>query len=388
MESPSVSSPSRASLIGHALKETNSNKEVFYSPQSPSTSTSTPRNQSIKSSPNKQKEKLKFLSENQRKHWMGEILREFKKGLETIDLRGNIGKIPNRQMVKAFNKDSFLSRLLHYPSRCLIINSYPSYFLRLFSFKVKMGMSESSVVERIERTPNRSYRISPVRWFPGDGGVRQCNTIEEFALPRKILESKSTMTTICGPFLFSSLPEKGDQKRVVCFSPGRMATYVVVVLSTRMPSWSKSPFYTSKDAGSKETCTKDVFFSALFSPKAKEENVSLFFNSSFGFLRIAVTGEKPIFFSLRMREKVRGKNTFSLCEIRKWRTHSIRWVHRIKRKAALSWQSFRWQETLGLIGASERNESKPKIDQGSLPAKPIGEGLKDGTCKVDRAPVV
>ncbi|KAK6773591.1 hypothetical protein RDI58_028829 [Solanum bulbocastanum] len=29
-----------------------------------------------------------------------------------------------------------------------------------------------------------------------------------------------------------------------------------------------------------------------------------------------------------------------------------------------------------LVGASERNESKPKTDQGSLPAKPIGEGLK------------
>ncbi|KAH0731026.1 hypothetical protein KY290_002056 [Solanum tuberosum] len=69
-----------------------------------------------------------------------------------------------------------------------------------------------------------------------------------------------------------------------------------------------------------------------------------------------------------MREKVRGKNTFSLCEIRKWRTHSILWVHRIKRKAALSWQSFRRQETLGLVGASERNESKPKTDQGSLQA--------------------
>ncbi|KAH0655369.1 hypothetical protein KY285_030251 [Solanum tuberosum] len=91
---------------------------------------------------------------------------------------------------------------------------------------------------------------------------------------------------------------------------------------------------------------------------------------------IAVAGAKPAFFAPRMREKVRGKNMFSLCEIRKWRTHSILWVHRIKRKAALSWQSFRWQETLGLVGASERNESKPKTDQGSLPAK------------VDRAPLV
>ena len=136
-------------------------------------------------------------------------------------------------------------------------------------------------------------------------------------------------------------------------SKAATGTYVVVGLPTRMPSLSKSPFLTSKDAGSKKTCAKDVFFSALSSPKAKGETASLSFGSSFGF---------P--------------------------THSILWVHRIKRKAALSWQSFRRQETLGLVGASERNESKPKTDQGSLPAKPIGEGLKDGTCKVDRAPVV
>ncbi|PHT70347.1 60S ribosomal protein L2, mitochondrial [Capsicum annuum] len=155
-----------------------------------------------------------------------------------------------------------------------------------------------------------------------------------------------------------------------------------------MPSWSKSPFYTSKDVGSKETYAKDVFFSALSSPKAKGETASLSFGSSFGFPRIAVAGAKPAFFSPQMKEKVRGKNTFSLCEIQKWRTHSILWVHRIKHKAALSWQSFRWQETLGLVGASERNESKSKMDQGSLPTKPIGKVLKDEMCKVDRAPVV
>ncbi|KAK4374979.1 hypothetical protein RND71_005656 [Anisodus tanguticus] len=73
---------------------------------------------------------------------------------------------------------------------------------------------------------------------------------------------------------------------------------------------------------------------------------------------------------------------------RKWRTHNILWVHRIKRKAALSWQSFKRKETLGLVGASERNESKTKMDQCSLPAKLIGEGLKDGTCKVDRAHIM
>nr|XP_016490427.1 PREDICTED: 60S ribosomal protein L2, mitochondrial-like [Nicotiana tabacum] len=111
--------------------------------------------------------------------------------------------------------------------------------------------------------------------------------------------------------------------------------------------------FTSKEAGSKKTCTKDIFFSALSSPKAKGETASLSFGSSFGFPRIALAGAKLAFFAPRMREK-----------------------------------SFRWQETLGLVGASKRNESKPKTNQGSLPAKPIGEGLKDGRCKVDRALVV
>nr|WMZ41816.1 ribosomal protein L2 [Trachelospermum jasminoides] len=249
---------------------------------------------------------------------------------------------------------------------------------------LKRSTSSMGIVERIEYDPNRSSRIALVRWKEG---VRQrkCNTIEEFAPPRKILES--TTTTIRGPFSFSSLPGKVDQRKVACFPPGLKAAYVVVGLPTRMPSWLKSPF-TSKGAGSKKTCAKDVFFSALSSPNPKAKvSTSLSFGSSFAFPRIAVAGAKPAFFAPRMREKVRGKNTFSLCEIRKWRTHSILWAHRIKRKAALSWQSFRRQETLGLVGASEHNESKPKMDQGSLPTKPIGEGTKDGTCKVDRAPV-
>jgi hypothetical protein len=243
------------------------------------------------------------------------------------------------------------------------------------------------IVERIEYDPNRSSRIAPVRWIEGVR-LRKLNTIEEFAPPTKILEP--TTTTIRGLFSFSSLPGKGDQIKVACFSPGRMAAYVVVGLPTRMSPWSKSPF-TGKGAGNKKTCAKDLFFSAFSSPKAKGETASLSFGSSFAFPRIAVAGAKPAFFAPRMREDediLRGKNTFSLCEVRKWRTHSILWAHRIKRKAALSWQSFRRQETDGLVGAAEHNESKPKTDQGSLPAKPIDEGTKDGACKVDRAPVV
>ena len=254
---------------------------------------------------------------------------------------------------------------------------------------MKRSTSSMGIVERIEYDPNRSSRIALVRWIEGVQlrCQRKCKTIEEFAPPRKILEP--TTPTIRGLFSFSSLSVKVDQRKVACFSPGLMEAYVVVGLPTGMPPWSKSPFTsTSKGAGSKKTCAKDVFFSAFSSPKAKGETASLSFGSSCGFPRIAVAGAKPAFFAPRMREKVRGKNTFSLCEVRKWRTHSILWAHRIKRKVALSWQSFRRQETLGLVGADEHNESKPKTDQGSLPAKPIGEVPKDGACKVDRAPVV
>ena len=249
---------------------------------------------------------------------------------------------------------------------------------------LKRSTSSMGIVERIEYDPNRSSRIAPVRWIEG---VRQIKfkTMEEFTPPRKILEP--TTTTIRGLFSFSSPPGKVEKRKVACFSPGLMAAYVVVGLPTRMPPLSKSPF-TSKGAGRKKTCAKDVLFSAFSSPKAKGETSSLSFGSSFGFPRIAVAGAKPAFFAPRMREKLRGKNTFSLCEVRKWRTHSILWAHRIKRKAALSWQSFRRKDTLGLVGGAEHNESKPETDQGSLPAKPIGEGPKNGACKVNRASVV
>lgn len=243
---------------------------------------------------------------------------------------------------------------------------------------LKRSTSSIGIVERIEYDPNRSSRIALVRWIEGVQllSQRKCYTIEEFAPPRKILEP--TTATIFCLFSFSFLPGKVDQRKVACSQAKCLLTlYVVVGLPTFMPPWSKSQAST----GSKETCAKDVFFSALSSPLAKGETASLSFGSSLAFPRIAVAGAKPAFFAPRMREKVIGKKRFSLCEIRKWRTHCVLWAHRIKRKAALSWQ--RQQESLGLVGAAEHN-----ADQGSLPAKPIGEGTKDGACKVDRAPVV
>lgn len=251
------------------------------------------------------------------------------------------------------------------------------------SIDLKRRTSSMGIVERIEYDPNRSSRIALVRWKGGDH-QRKCKTIEEFAPPKKRLES--TTTKIRGPFAFSSLPGKVDQRKVASFSPGLMALYVMVGLRYRIPSWSKSHF-TTKVAGRKKTCYRDLFFSAFESRKAKGEIYRMdSFYRSFPFPRIAVAGAKPAFFLFRMREKVRGKKTFSLCEIRKWRRHSILWAHRIKGKGALSWQSFRRQEILGLLGASEHKESKSKTDQGFY-TKAIDEGSKNGRCKADRVPV-
>ncbi|KAL3830308.1 hypothetical protein ACJIZ3_019110 [Penstemon smallii] len=229
---------------------------------------------------------------------------------------------------------------------------------------LKRSTSSMGIVERIEYDPNRSSRIALVRWKVG-AHQRKGNTVEEFAPSKKRLES--TTTTIRGPFAFSSLPGKVDQRKEACFSPGLMAVHGVVGLPTRMSSSCSKSHFTSKGAGSKKTCVKDVFFSAL-SPKAKGETASLSLGSSSSFPRIAVAGAKPPFFVFRKREEVREENTFPLCEIRKWKAHSILWAHRIKRKAALSWQSSGRQDTLGLVGA-------------------INGGPKNGMSKDDRAPI-
>ncbi|GMJ05871.1 hypothetical protein like AT2G07715 [Hibiscus trionum] len=245
---------------------------------------------------------------------------------------------------------------------------------------LKRSTSSMGIVERTEYDPNRSSRIALVRWIEG---VRVCprklDTIEEFAPPPKILEPSTT--TVRGLFSLYSLPGKVVQRKVACFSPGLTAASVVVGSPTRVSQWSESASY-SEDAGSKKTCAEaeDVFFSAISSPMTKGEIESLSSSCSFGFPRVAVARAKPAsFFAPRMREELGGKNSFSLGEVRKWRTDSIVWTHRIKRKAALSWQSFRLQ-----VGAAEHNKPKPKMDQGSSssPCKLVGEWPKS---RVDRA---
>ncbi|KAF5185137.1 Ribosomal protein l2 [Thalictrum thalictroides] len=89
--------------------------------------------------------------------------------------------------------------------------------------------------------------------------------------------------------------------------------------------------------GSKKTCAKDAFLSALSSTKAKGEAASPSFDSPFHLPRIAVVGSKREFFASGMRDKLREKTTFPFVKVQKWKPDNIVWAHRIKRKTTLSW---------------------------------------------------
>lgn len=201
-------------------------------------------------------------------------------------------------------------------------------FQRIQRKKIDMKRNNSSVgiVEGIEYDANRNSRIALVRW---EGGANQRKPIEDFSLPERRLES-STTTTIRGTYPFSSLPGTEDQI--------------------------------------KKTSAKDIFTSA-FTRRSKGETAFL---PSSGFPRIAVAGAKPAFFAFVKKEKyVQGENTFSLSDIEQWKPDSIRWEHRIKRKAAVSWHSFARQENLGILGDHEHKESKTKKDYAKANRAPI-----------------
>ncbi|KAH6795405.1 hypothetical protein C2S51_036391 [Perilla frutescens var. frutescens] len=200
---------------------------------------------------------------------------------------------------------------------------------------LKRSTSATGIVERIEYDPNRNSRIALVRW---EGGAlhRKCNAAEEFAPPQKSLESTAAAA---GAFAFASLPGLVDESNSA-YSYGEKqalkSNYVMVGVPKKMAHSSKSC------SGRIKTSAKDVLVSA-FSTKAKGENACV----SGSFPRIAVAGSRPAFFVLGEKEEVGGKNTFSLGEIQKWKKDSTRWMHRIKRKGAISWQSLMHQENLG-----------------------------------------
>ncbi|XP_057797528.1 60S ribosomal protein L2, mitochondrial-like [Salvia miltiorrhiza] len=229
---------------------------------------------------------------------------------------------------------------------------------------LKRSTSATGIVERIEYDPNRTSRIALVRWEGGEL-QRKSNAAEDFTLPAKSLEP--TAAPASGAFAFSSLPGLVDDRSADYSSiGGKKQTTKSKYVTVGVPSSSKSRF-TSEGSGSKITSAKDVFVSA-FSTKAKGENAG----SSDGFPRIAVAGSRPAFFVLGEKEEVGGKDTFSLGEVQKWKKDSSRWMHRIKRKGAVSWSSMMRQEKLGLKGLKPRNG---------------GKAAKNGKLGDDRVPV-
>lgn len=242
---------------------------------------------------------------------------------------------------------------------------------------LKRNTSSVGVVERIEYDPNRTSRIAVVRWVEGAevGRQRKPNVVQDFAPSHKTLPNM----TLKGPFSFSSLPGMLENRNVS--HSGSKVDHVVVGLPKGMVLGSKSPFTSKVTAiGSKMTSVNDVFLSAFSSSKVKGDNTPYSFVSSLGLPRMAVAGAKPDFFVPRMKDDVKGNESLSLNEIKKWDKDSIVWAHKLKRKAAVSWQSLRHQEMLGLGGVAELNKSKPKVK--AMDKEKSGEKFT-----ADRAPV-
>lgn len=248
----------------------------------------------------------------------------FRSPVETSSFRDPFGKVEGRNFstrAKISAKSSFSAKT------------------RRFRFQrridLKRSTSATGIVERIEYDPNRNSRIALVRW---EGGSlhRKCNAAEEFSPPQKALESTAASA---GAFAFASMPGLVDESNAAysnCEKQAMKSNYVMVGVPKKLA------YSTSGVAGRIKTSAKDVLVSA-FSTDSKVENAGI----SGSFPRIAVAGSRPAFFVLGEKEEVGSKNTFSLGEIQKWKKDSTRWMHRIKRKGAVSWQSLMHQENVG-----------------------------------------
>lgn len=241
---------------------------------------------------------------------------------------------------------------------------------------LKRNTSSIGVVERIEYDPNRTSRIAVVRWEEGEHIDRhnKVNSVEEFPATRKILPTMNIKSQ--GQFAFCSLPGMPEEKSVAYSAP--KTDHVVVGL----PPGSKNPFASkfTPIGRTQFTNVNEVFLSAFSSSKVKNNNTAFSFVSSLGLPRIAVAGAKPDFFVPRMKTDVKDNESLSLSEIKKWYKDSIVWDHKMKRQAAVSWQSFRGKEVLELVGLGGENDPKLKV-------KSMNKEKKDGKFTADRAPV-
>ncbi|KAK1429321.1 hypothetical protein QVD17_11528 [Tagetes erecta] len=243
---------------------------------------------------------------------------------------------------------------------------------------LKRNTSSIGVVERIEYDPNRTSRIAVVKWVKGAEVDRhkKVNTVEDSApLTRKF----SPNMTVSGQFSFSALPGMEEERKVVSFVP--TTGHVVVGLPKGIAHGSKSTFTsnaTHTPVGTQMTNVKDVFLTAFSSSKAEKTPYS--FVNFLGLPRMAVAGARPDFFVPRLKGDVQDNESLSLNEIKKWDKDSIAWAHKMKRKAAVSWQSVKEHKMLGLVGVSGQNGSK-------LNSKSIDKQKRDGKLTEDCAPV-
>ncbi|KAI3802761.1 hypothetical protein L1987_30904 [Smallanthus sonchifolius] len=245
---------------------------------------------------------------------------------------------------------------------------------------LKRNTSSVGVVERIEYDPNRTSRIAVVRWVEGAGIDRheKVNAVEDLAPPTRKF---SPTMTVKGQFSFSSLPGMQEERKVISVVP--KTGHVVVGLPKGIVHRSKSPF-TSKatptptPVGTQMTDVKDVFLSAFSSSKAVKTPYS--FVNSLGLPRMAVAGARPDFFVPRLKDDVKDNKSVALNEIKKWDKDSIAWAHKMKRKAAVSWQCVKGHKMLGLVGVAGQNGSK-------LNSKTVDKQKRDGKFTNDCAPV-
>ncbi|KAI7728703.1 hypothetical protein M8C21_019074 [Ambrosia artemisiifolia] len=245
---------------------------------------------------------------------------------------------------------------------------------------LKRNTSSVGIVERIEYDPNRTSRIAVVRWMEGAEIDRhkKVNTVEDLAPPT--LKFTPTMT-VQGQFSFSSLPGMQEEGKAVSF--GSNTGHVVVGLPKGTAYGPKNSFAskatpTLTPVGNQMTNVRDVFFSAFSSSKTDKTSYS--FVNSLGLPRMAVAGAKPDFFVPRLKDDVKDDESLSLNEIKKWDKDSIAWAHKMKRKAAVSWQSVRGHAMSGLIELAGQNGSKSN-------SKTMDKQKRDGKFTEDFAPV-
>ncbi|GJW59138.1 hypothetical protein Tco_0105869 [Tanacetum coccineum] len=167
-------------------------------------------------------------------------------------------------------------------------------------------------MERIEYDPNRTSRIAVVRWEE-KGNVDRKNNFDfaERTLPPRMLTSPTM--PMKGQFNFSSLPGMTKIRKVV--SSGPKIGHVVVGLPNGL-----------------------------------------------GVPRMALAGSRPDFFVPRYKDVVLDtKRLASDDEVKNWHKDNVVWDHKMKRTAAVSWQSVRRQEIgLGFAGVFGDKDSKLK----------------------------